>query len=409
MNNNQFSIKSLELSRIAKNLPYSAIRKLIPYADAAKKHGIKVYHLNIGQPDIASPPEAIEVLHKYNQKLIEYSNSQGNSSFINKVVKYYKTLGIEIKPENVNVTNGGSEALQIAMTITCNPEDEIIIFEPFYANYNSFAIQNDVKLHPITTRIEENFALPKMSELEKHINERTKGILICNPGNPTGTLYSKNDLLELGKIIKKYNLFLFADEVYREFCYTDEPYFSCLQIPDIEQNVIIIDSVSKRFSLCGTRVGYLVSRNPQFMEAVLRFAQARLSSPTLGQIIAEAAFSSSSSDYFLKVKEEYKKRRDTLVEGLNKIPGVVCPIPKGAFYAGVKLPVDDAEKFAKWLLEEFQTDNQTVMVAPMGGFYATPKLGINEVRIAYVLNCDDIKNALNCLEKALNAYPGKTK
>lgn len=399
----------LELSRKANLLPSSAIRKLIPYSDAAKKRGIKVYHLNIGQPDIESPPEAIESIKNVNQKLIAYPPSQGNPSLINQIVKYYKTLGIEIKPENVNVTNGGSEALQLAMSITCNPEDEIIIFEPFYTNYNAFALENDVKLHPITTRIEENFTLPKIAELEKHINERTKGILICNPSNPTGTLYSKESLLELGKIVKKYNLFLFSDEVYREFCYTDESHFSCLKIPDIEQNVIVIDSVSKRFNLCGVRVGYLVSRNPRFMEAVLRFAQARLCSPALGQICAEAAFSSASSEYYSKVKEEYRKRRDTLVEGLNKIPGVVCPTPMGAFYAGVELPIDDSEKFAKWLLEEFSVDNQTVMVAPMGGFYATPELGKNQVRIAYVLNCNDIKNALNCLEKALNTYPGKKK
>lgn len=397
----------LELSRKAKLMPASAIRKLVPYAEEAKKKGIKVYHLNIGQPDIESPPAAIESLKNIQEKLIAYPHSQGRRPFLEGVVKYYKTLGINLKPENINVTNGGSEALQLALAVACNPEDEIIIFEPFYTNYNAFALQNDVKLHPITTKIEEGFALPPMTELEKHITDKTKGILICNPGNPTGSLYTKESLLELGKIVKKHNLYLIADEVYREFCYTDEPHFSCLNIPEIENNVIIVDSVSKRYSLCGVRVGYLVSRNQAFMEAILRFAQARLCSPALGQICSEAALT-APPEYFQKVKEEYQKRRDTMVNELCKIPGVICPNPMGAFYAGVELPVDDAEKFAKWLLEEFNFNGKTVMVAPMGGFYATPGLGKNQVRIAYVLNCEDLTAAIQCLSEALKVYPGKT-
>lgn len=397
----------LEFSRKAQQMPSSAIRKLVPFADAAKKKGIKVYHLNIGQPDIESPPEAIEAIRRYSHKLVEYPKSQGHSSFLAGLVKYYQSIGITLKPENFNVTNGGSEALQIAISIVCNPEDEIIIFEPFYTNYNTFALENDAKLHPITTNIENEFELPPMSEVEKHITEKTKAILICNPSNPTGKLYSKESLLELGKIIKKHNLFLIADEVYREFCYSEEPHFSCLNIPEIEQNTIIIDSVSKRYSLCGVRIGYLVSRNIDFMKLVLKYAQARLCSPALGQVCAEGALK-ASPEYFNKVKTEYKKRRDVLVEGLKKIPGVICPTPLGAFYAAVQLPVDDADKFAKWLLEEFNYEKKTVMIAPMEGFYATKGLGKNQARLAYVLNVKDIQQALIVFKKALESYPGKT-
>lgn len=398
---------SLELSRKAKLMPASAIRKLVPFAEGAKKKGIKVYHLNIGQPDIESPPEAIEAVQKIDMKLVEYPHSQGIKPFLEGLVGYYKTLGIELKTENFNVTNGGSEALQLALSIVCNPEDEVIVFEPFYTNYNSFALQNDVKFHPITTTIENGFALPPMAELEKHITSKTKGILICNPSNPTGSLYTKESLMELGKIIKKHNLFLFADEVYREFCYTEDPHFSCLKLPDIEQNVIVVDSVSKRYSLCGVRVGYLVSRNLEFMNAVLRYAQARLCSPMLGQLCSLGALK-ATPEYFKGVRDEYMKRRDTLVEGLNKIKGVICPKPMGAFYAAVQLPIDDSEKFARWLLEDFSYENQTVMVAPLGGFYATKGLGKNQIRVAYVLKCEDIVAALKCLEVALEKYPGKT-
>ena len=393
----------MELSRKAKLMPASAIRKLVPFADAAKKKGIKVYHLNIGQPDIESPPEAIEAVKNINMKLVEYPHSQGHKTFLEGLVKYYQTLGIELKTENFNITNGGSEALQLALSITCNPEDEVIVFEPFYTNYNSFALQNDVKFHAITTKIEDGFALPPIAELEKHITPKTKGILICNPGNPTGCLYTKESLLELGKIVKKHNLFLFADEVYREFCYTDDPHFSCLMIPELEKNVIVVDSVSKRYSLCGVRIGYLVSRNLDFMNAVLRYAQARLCSPALGQICAEGALK-AKPEYFKGVRDEYMKRRDVLVEGLNKIKGVICPKPMGAFYAAVQLPIDDSEKFARWILEEFSYEGKTVMVAPLGGFYATPGLGKNQIRVAYVLKCEDIKEALNKITTLITVF-----
>ena len=290
--------------------------------------------------------------------------------------------------------------------MTCNPDDEVIVFEPFYTNYNSFALQNDVKLVPITTHIEDGFALPPMSEVEKHITPKTKGVVICNPGNPTGCLYTKEALLELGEIAKKYGLFIFADEVYREFCYTDAPHFSCMHIPGLEQNVILLDSVSKRYSLCGARIGYLVSRNKEVMAAVMRYAQARLCSPSYGQIAAEGALDAPAS-YFKAVRDEYIHRRDVLIDGLQKMKGVVAPRPMGAFYAAAQLPVDDSEKFAKWLLEEFNYNGETVMVAPMAGFYATPGLGRNQIRMAYVLKEEDLRHALVCLEKALETYPGR--
>jgi aspartate aminotransferase len=387
-------------------MPSSAIRKLVPFAEEAKKKGIKVYHLNIGQPDIESPKEALDAVKNSNIKVVEYSNSAGNLSLREGLAKYYQNIGIDVKAENINITNGGSEALQLALAITCDPEDEVIVFEPFYTNYNAFALQNDVKLHPITTRIENGFALPPMNELEKHINSRTRGIIVCNPGNPTGTLYTKEALLELGTICKKHNLYIYADEVYREFCYTEEPHFSCMHIPGLEQNVILLDSVSKRYSLCGARIGFVVSKNMEVMEAALKFAQARLCSPFYGQIASEGALK-APPEYFKKVKEEYIKRRDVLVEGLSKIKGVICPKPMGAFYAAVQLPVDDTEKFAKWLLQEFQYENQTVMVAPMAGFYASKGLGDQQIRVAYVLNTEDLKAALKCLQVALQQYPGK--
>ena len=298
--------------------------------------------------------------------------------------------------------------VQIALSVTCDPDDEVIVFEPFYTNYNSFALQNDVKLVPITTHIEDGFALPPMSEVEKHITPKTKGVVICNPGNPTGCLYTKEALLELGEIAKKYGLFIFADEVYREFCYTDAPHFSCMHIPGLEQNVILLDSVSKRYSLCGARIGYLVSRNKEVMAAVMRYAQARLCSPSYGQIAAEGALDAPAS-YFKAVRDEYIHRRDVLIDGLQKMKGVIAPRPMGAFYAAAELPVDDAEKFAKWLLEEFSYNGETVMVAPMAGFYATPGLGRNQIRLAYVLKEEDLKHALVCLEKALETYPGRVK
>ena len=396
----------LTLSKKAQAMPASPIRKLVPYADAAKKRGIKVYHLNIGQPDIESPQEALDAVKNNQLKVVAYAKSGGNDSLREGVARYYQGIGINVEAADINITNGGSEALQIALSVTCNPDDEVIVFEPFYTNYNSFALQNDVKLVPITTHIEDGFALP-MKEVEKHITAKTKGVVICNPGNPTGCLYTKEALLELGEIAKKYGLFIFADEVYREFCYTDAPHFSCMHIPGLEQNVILLDSVSKRYSLCGARIGYLVSRNKEVMAAVMRYAQARLCSPSYGQIAAEGALDAPAS-YFKAVRDEYIHRRDVLIDGLQKMKGVVAPRPMGAFYAAAQLPVDDSEKFAKWLLEEFSYNGETVMVAPMAGFYATPGLGRNQIRLAYVLKEEDLRHALVCLEKALETYPGRT-
>ena len=397
----------LTLSKKAQAMPASPIRKLVPFADAAKKRGIKVYHLNIGQPDIESPQEALDAVKNNNLKVVAYAKSGGNDSLREGLARYYQGIGINVEAADINITNGGSEALQIALSVTCDPDDEVIVFEPFYTNYNSFALQNDVKLVPITTHIEDGFALPPMSEVEKHITPKTKGVVICNPGNPTGCLYTKEALLELGEIAKKYGLFIFADEVYREFCYTDAPHFSCMHIPGLEQNVILLDSVSKRYSLCGARIGYLVSRNKEVMAAVMRYAQARLCSPSYGQIAAEGALDAPAS-YFKTVRDEYIHRRDVLIDGLQKMKGVVAPRPMGAFYAAAQLPVDDSEKFAKWLLEEFSYNGETVMVAPMAGFYATPGLGRNQIRLAYVLKEEDLKHALVCLEKALETYPGRT-
>ena len=396
----------LTLSKKAQAMPASPIRKLVPFADAAKKRGIKVYHLNIGQPDIESPKEALDAVKNNQLKVVAYAKSGGNDSLREGLARYYQGIGIDVEAADINITNGGSEALQIALSVTCNSDDEVIVFEPFYTNYNSFALQNDVKLVPITTHIEDGFALPPMSEVEKHITPKTKGVVICNPGNPTGCLYTKEALLELGEIAKKYGLFIFADEVYREFCYTDAPHFSCMHIPGLEQNVILLDSVSKRYSLCGARIGYLVSRNKEVMAAVMRYAQARLCSPSYGQIAAEGALDAPAS-YFKAVRDEYIHRRDVLIEGLQQMPGVIAPRPMGAFYAAVQLPVDDSEKFAKWLLEEFNYNGETVMVAPMAGFYATPGLGRNQIRLAYVLKEEDLKHALVCLEKALETYPGR--
>ena len=396
----------LTLSKKAQAMPASPIRKLVPYADAAKKRGIKVYHLNIGQPDIESPKEALDAVKNNQLKVVAYAKSGGNDSLREGLARYYKGIGINVEAADINITNGGSEALQIALAVTCNPDDEVIVFEPFYTNYNSFALQNDVKLVPITTHIEDGFALPPMSEVENRITPKTKGVVICNPGNPTGCLYQKEALLELGEIANNDQLFIYADEVYREFCYTDEPHFSCMHIPGLEQNVILLDSVSKRYSLCGARIGYLVSRNKEVMNAVMRYAQARLCSPSYGQIAAEGALDAPAS-YFKAVRDEYIHRRDVLIDGLQKMPGVIAPRPMGAFYAAAQLPVDDSEKFAKWLLEEFNYNGETVMVAPMAGFYATKGLGTNQIRLAYVLKEEDLKHALVCLEKALETYPGR--
>lgn len=397
----------LTISKKAEKIPASPIRKLVPFAEDAKKRGIKVYHLNIGQPDIASPAVAINAIRENKLAYIGYSNSAGNESYRKGLAEYYKNIGIDVSYTDINITTGGSEALQMALAVTCDPDDEVIVMEPFYTNYNSFALINDVKFVPITTRIENDFAIPSSEEFEKVITPRTKGIIICNPCNPTGVLYTKKDIEKLGEIARRHNLFIYSDEVYREFCYTDEPHYSCMKLKGLEENVILIDSVSKRYSLCGVRIGAIVSKNKEVMNAVLRFAQARLCSPAFGQIAAEAALKAPAS-YFKSVRDEYIKRRDFLVAGLRQIPGVLCPTPMGAFYAAVRLPVDDSEKFARWLLEDFSYENQTVMVAPMSGFYATPGKGKDEVRVAYVLKIEDLANAIICLKEALKAYPGKT-
>jgi aspartate aminotransferase len=396
----------LTISNKAKAMPASPIRKLVPYSEAAKKRGVKVYHLNIGQPDIASPNEALDAVKNNTLKLVEYPHSAGITSYREGLAKYYQSINIDVTPSEINITTGGSEALQIALAVTCNPDDEVIVMEPFYTNYNALSLQNDVKLVPVSTSIETGFALPDVSEFEKYITPRTKGIILCNPGNPTGSLYTKETIIKLGEIVKKHQLFLYSDEVYREFCYTDEPHFSAMHLEGLEQNVILLDSVSKRYSLCGVRIGCIVSKNKEVMNGVLKFAQARLCSPAYGQIAAEGALA-TPPEYFKAVRDEYMKRRDVLIEALNKMEGVFCPKPMGAFYAVAKLPVDDSDKFAQWLLEEFEYNKQTVMVAPAAGFYATPGRGTNEVRIAYVLKIEDLKAAMECLEVALKQYPGR--
>jgi aspartate aminotransferase len=396
----------LTISNKAKAMPASPIRKLVPYSEAAKKRGIKVYHLNIGQPDIASPNEALDAVKNNTLKLVEYPHSAGITSYREGLAKYYQSINIDVTPSEINITTGGSEALQIALAVTCNPDDEVIVMEPFYTNYNALSLQNDVKLVPVSTSIETGFALPDVSEFEKYITPKTKGIILCNPGNPTGSLYTKETIIKLGEIVKKHQLFLYSDEVYREFCYTDEPHFSAMHLEGLEQNVILLDSVSKRYSLCGVRIGCIVSKNKEVMNGVLKFAQARLCSPAYGQIAAEGALA-TPPEYFKAVRDEYMKRRDVLIEALNKMEGVFCPKPMGAFYAVAKLPVDDCDKFAQWLLEEFEYNKQTVMVAPAAGFYATPGRGTNEVRIAYVLKIEDLKAAMECLEVALKQYPGR--
>ncbi len=397
----------LTLSRKANEMPASPIRKLVPYAEQAKKRGVKVYHLNIGQPDIASPKEALNAVKDASPELIPYPHSAGIESYREGLAKYYQGININVTASEINVTNGGSEALQIALAVTCNPEDEVIVMEPFYTNYNSFAVQNDVTLRPIATDIKNGFALPDVSEFEKLINPKTKGIIICNPGNPTGTLYSTESLRKLGEIAKKNQLFIYSDEVYREFVYTDKPHFSCMHLEGLEENVILVDSVSKRYSLCGVRIGAIVSKNKQVMNAVLRYAQARLCSPAYGQMAAEGALN-TPQEYFTAVRNEYIARRDYMIDALNKMEGVYTPMPMGAFYTIAQLPVDDSDKFAQWLLEDFHYQNQTLMLAPAAGFYATKGKGTNEVRIAYVLKIEDLKNAMKCLEVALKEYPGRT-
>ncbi len=388
-------------------MPESPIRKLVPFAEKAKKAGKKVYHLNIGQPDIKTPELALDAIHNFSNKVVEYSHSAGFESYRKGLASYYQNLAIDVDYNDVMVTTGGSEALLFALNSCLDPGDEVIIPEPFYANYNGFSMSAGVKVKPIATSINDGFALPAIEEFEKLITPKTKAILICNPGNPTGYLYSKKELETLRDIVIKYDLFLIADEVYREFAYDGNQHHSVLNIEGLGQNAIVIDSTSKRYSMCGIRVGCIVSKNKEVMTTALKFAQARLSPPTFGQIAGEAALSTPKS-YFQEVSSEYVSRRDVLIEGLNKIEGVICPKPKGAFYAIAQLPIDDADKFAQWLLEDFDFNGETVMVAPAAGFYATPNTGVNQVRIAYVLNKESLKAAIKILDEALKVYPGRT-
>jgi aspartate aminotransferase len=394
------------ISEKGKAMPASPIRKLVPYAEAAKRKGIIVYHLNIGQPDIPTPEVAMNAMRNISLKVVEYSHSAGNESYRRKLAGYYQSIGINIDHTEILITTGGSEAIMFSFMSCINPGDEVITPEPFYANYNGFATAAGIKIVPVTSVIEKDFALPPIGEIEKKISPKTRGIIICNPNNPTGYLYSKEELLHLKEVVKKHDLFLFSDEAYREFCYDGADHFSAMNLDGIDNNVILLDSVSKRYSECGIRIGALITKNKEVISTALKFAQARLSPPGLGQLAAEASID-TPPDYFKEVNDEYTARRNYMVDALNKIPGVYCPKPKGAFYAIVRLPVDDSDKFAQWLLEDFHHENQTVMVAPASGFYSTPGLGRNEVRIAYVLNIDDLKNAMKTLEEALKIYPGR--
>lgn len=395
----------LSISQRGIEMPASPIRKLVPYAEAAKKKGIKVYHLNIGQPDIETPPAILDAVRHSDFKVLEYSHSAGNESYRKKLVEYYQSVGISVNHQQIIVTTGGSEAIQFGFMACLDAGDEVIIPEPFYANYNGFAVAAGVKVVPITSRIENGFALPPIADFEAKITSKTKAIVICNPNNPTGYLYSRQEMEQLKELILKHNLYLFSDEAYREFCYGGEQ-VSAMHLTGVDEHVIIMDTISKRYSACGGRIGAFVTKNQQVLDAVMKFAQARLSPPSFAQIAAEAAID-LPADYFKAPKAEYQARRDLIVKRLNAMEGVFCPNPGGAFYAMAQLPIDDADKFCQWLLEEFNYEQQTVMLAPATGFYGTPGLGKQEVRLAYVLNLSDIYKAMDCLEAALRQYPGK--
>jgi aspartate aminotransferase len=396
-----------QVSDKGRQMPESPIRKLVPYAEAAKAKGRTVYHLNIGQPDIKTPDVAMDAIRNCQEKVIEYSHSAGNVSYRKKLAKMYQGIGIDVNEEEMLITTGGSEAITFALMTCLNPGDEVLIPEPFYANYNGFAVAAGVKVVPITSNIENDFALPAIEEFEKLMTPKTKAVVICNPNNPTGYLYSKEELNQLRELVLKHDLFLFSDEVYREFCYGGEEHFSAMNLEGLEQNVVMMDSVSKRYSECGVRIGAMITKNKEVLTTALKFAQARLCPPAFGQIAAEASLD-TPKEYFDEVYNEYIARRDFMVAALNDMEGVYCPTPKGAFYTVVKLPIDDADKFAQWILEEFEHKNQTVMVAPATGFYATEGLGKNEVRIAYVLKKEDLANAMETLAEALKVYPGRT-
>jgi len=386
-------------------MPSSPIRKLVPFAEAAKKKGIRVYHLNIGQPDIVTPPAMLEAVKNSDFTILEYSHSAGNESYRQKLTQYYASVGIEVTAQEIIITTGGSEAIQFGMLACLDAGDEVIIPEPFYANYNGFAVAAGVTVIPVTSYIEDGFALPPISELEKKITPRTKAIVICNPNNPTGYLYTAAEMDQLKELVLKYNLFLFSDEAYREFCYEGK-HISAMHLKGVEEQVILMDTISKRYSACGARIGALITKNKSVLEAVMKLAQARLSPPSFAQIAAEAAID-LPADYFNETQEEYRSRRDLLVARLNAIPGVFCPNPGGAFYAIARLPINDSDQFCQWLLEDFAFDGKTIMLAPATGFYGTPGLGKDEVRLAYVLNKTDINTAMDCLEKALAIYPVK--
>lgn len=392
-----------KVSNKGTQMPESPIRKLVPYAEKAKKQGNKVYHLNIGQPDIKTPEVALEAIKNSHIEILEYSHSAGFESYRIKLAAYYQTQGLPVNTEDIIITTGGSEALLFALGSTMDVGDEIIIPEPFYANYNGFSVASGVKVVPVISTIDEGFALPPIADFEKLITPKTKAILICNPGNPTGYLYTQDEINQLAELVKKYDLFLIADEVYREFTYDGDKHYSVMNVPRIEQNAIMIDSVSKRYSMCGARIGCIVSKNKELMATAMKFAQARLSPPTFEQIASEAALQTPQS-YFDEVITEYKERRNTLVTELNKIEGVKVAVPKGAFYCIAKLPVDNADKFAQWLLESFSDNAETVMVAPAAGFYSTPNVGLDEIRIAYVLKKEDLIRSVAILKKALEQY-----
>jgi aspartate aminotransferase len=394
------------LSIRGEQMPPSPIRKLVPFAEAAKKKGITVFHLNIGQPDIETPPAILNAVKNATIPVLEYSHSAGNESYRKKLVEYYAKAGIAVTPQQIIVTTGGSEAILFGFFTCLNPGDEVIVPEPFYANYNGFACAAGVKVAPITSTIESGFALPPIADFEKVISSKTKAILICNPNNPTGYLYSKEEMEALGSLCLKHDLYLFSDEAYREFSYTGKA-MSALELKGLEQQVIVMDTISKRYSACGARIGAFITRNATVYDGAMKFAQARLSPPGLAQLLAEAAVD-LPDNFFDAPKKEYQHRRDLLVSRLNKMPGVFCPNPGGAFYAIAKLPIDDSDKFCQWLLESFSYNNQTLMLAPATGFYGTPGLGKQEVRLAYVLNLDSINKAMDCLEQALATYPGKT-
>ena len=394
------------ISQRGVDMPASPIRKLVPLANKAKAKGTKVYHLNIGQPDLPTPEVAMEAMRRIDRKVLEYSPSEGIRSFREKLVKYYAKFNIHVDVEDIIITTGGSEAVFFSFMACLDPGDEIIVPEPAYANYMAFAISSGAVIKTVPSSIDEGFALPSVERFEELITPRTKAILICNPNNPTGYLYTQKEMDQIRDIVKKYDLFLFSDEVYREFCYTGAPYISAFHLKGIENNVVLVDSVSKRYSECGIRIGALITKNQMVKENVMKWCQARLSPPLVGQIIAEASLD-TSAEYMLEVYNEYVGRRKFLLDGLNRIPGCYSPIPMGAFYTVAKLPVDDADKFCAWCLDEFEYEGQTVMMAPASGFYTTPGLGKNEVRIAYVLKKEDLANALVVLAKALEAYPGR--